>query len=464
MEIAWIPQATRAVGRYEQGVTYSSGDELFDGSSLSQAKVGGVTSYPFVAPTGSPFFVFQGVMIDQAQLAKQIIFGNRYQSTEGYYITGYRIETVVGNEYSVYVINDPTGPAPIGELIQTFTALGAGWQTFNLEARAVTPGSFFDIITIVNEPDPTPIEVIASYNYLTPQNITDPLSGQITQSRGQPDLMQVSYTDNNATDRTALIQGLTPGDQIIINLLSYAIQSNSVGVGFANIVVAPAVTTIAGIQDITFETVVATPISVAEDLNYWPTSNFPLVQGLKGVDIPYADIVPNDNAYGTDIIVQQAYIPDPAEWWLKIVAGSGDEVSAADVRTAIPGYSNIANVAEFLLALAVLSGQVSVVFGRNNITPPGQLLDFGSVQGASWIAPGDTLIASIGISRGDTDLTSLEILVNGVVEAAVPSSSLKSFQLLSIPLSQLDAVQVRNVAGGGVVTDVAVSLIIKSTL
>jgi hypothetical protein len=123
---------------------------------------------------------------------------------------------------------------------------------------------------------------------------------------------------------------LTPGDQIVINLISYAIQSNQVDAGFANIVVAPAVVTIAGIQDITFETVVATPISVAEDLAYWSTSNFPLVQGLKGVDIAYANIVPDDNAYGVDLLVQQAYIPDPAEWWLKLVAGGGGSGGGGD--------------------------------------------------------------------------------------------------------------------------------------
>jgi hypothetical protein len=318
-----MDRRTRSVGDYVQAVVYNNGDELFNGSDLSEARIDGVTSFPYVSPTGDQFNIFQGTMSDFAQLAKQIIFGNRYQSTEGFYITGYRVETVVGNEYSVYVINDPTGPTPVGELILTFTAEAAGWQSFNLEARAVAPNSLFDIIAIVNEPDPTPVEVIASYNYLTPQNVTDPLLGQITQSRGQSDLMQVSYTDNDAIDRTALIQGLTPGDQIVINLISYAIQSNQVDAGFANIVVAPAVTTLAGIQDITFETVVATPISVAEDLNYWPTSNFPLVQGLKAVDTPYADIIPDDNAYGVDLLVQAAYVPDPAEWWLKIVAGTG---------------------------------------------------------------------------------------------------------------------------------------------
>jgi hypothetical protein len=329
--------AMEAKGSFIQGATYSKGAELFNGSDLSQALVDGVTSSPFVAPTGEAFDLFQGTMLDTAQLAKQIYFGNRYKSADDFYITGYRVNTVIGNEYSVYAVADPGLVGERSTLLRTFTAVIDGWNTYNIAARAVIAGQGFDIIAIVNEPDPTPVDVTTSYSYLTPQNITVPVSGQLIQARGAPSLQSVHYIDNNAVDRTATVQGLSIGDEIDIGAFTYAVQSNTDMGAYADIIVAPAVAGTSGNQDVIFRTTEATPISVAEDLAYWAASDFPQVQGLKGVDIPYDDIVPDDNAYGTDIIVQAAYIPDPAEWWLKIVAGQGGGGASGFIPTVFAG-------------------------------------------------------------------------------------------------------------------------------
>jgi hypothetical protein len=318
-----LDRRTKAVGNFVGGTAYQRGTELSNGGDLSECLVDGTTSAPFVQPTGDPRFIFQGTMSDTAQLAKQIIFGNRYLSDSAFYVDGSRVNTVVGNEYKMYSVQNVGLPNEIVTLLRNFTATVDGWTEFSIDATAVNAGVLFDVIAIVNEPDPTPVEVIASYNYQTPQNPAIPAQGAIQQARSQADLMRISYVDNNAIDRTALIQGLSIGDTILIGAINFAVQSNTDQTTYADIIVAPAVVATAGIQDITFETVTATPITVAEDLAYWPTSDSPQVQGLKGVDIPYEDIVPDTNAYGVDLIVQGAYVPDPSEWLLKVIAGQG---------------------------------------------------------------------------------------------------------------------------------------------
>ncbi len=312
---------TRAVGDYVEGQTYNRGDEVYNGSDLSEALVDDVGSYPYVAPTGDSFDVYQGDPIPtSAKNAKQVIFGQRYTNpTAGFFINGYRIYTVAGNDYEVVSVSDPLG-TPVFTQIATFTATSGGWRVLPINSIAVATGTVFDLICTVSEPDPTPIEVTASYDYQTPQNNVGPASGQIIQGRSLPSVLSISYTDAAAGDRTAIIQGLSIGDKISIGSVLYSVQTNQDQGLYADVVVAPALTTTpTGIQDVTFETVASTPITIGEDLAYWPTSTFPEVQGLLGIDAPYADIVPDTNAYGLDISIQEAFIPDQTEWRLKIV-------------------------------------------------------------------------------------------------------------------------------------------------
>ena len=329
---AWFTgRRTRAVGDYVQGTTYNNGDELYNGSDLSEALVDGVTSAPFVAPQGTPEFLYTGVgMANVAQLAKQIIFGNRYlNDTQAFYITGYRVNVVAGNQYSVYSVRDPLG-TPIATLHSSFIASSTGWVDIATPTSAVGVGVLFDVVVIAQAPDPTPVEVIASYNYLTPQNPTVPAAGEIQHSRGDPAEMRISYTDQGAVDRTALIQSLTIGDTITDGVLSWSVQANTDQGTWAAIIVAPANTSSADIKDFTFATFAPTPTSVPSDPAYWPTSTTPQVEGLIGVDVPYDQVLTDTNAYGVDILIQPAYIPDPAEWRLKVIASTGGSGGGGD--------------------------------------------------------------------------------------------------------------------------------------
>ena len=54
----------------------------------------------------------------------------------------------------------------------------------------------------------------------------------------------------------------------------------------------------------------ATPITYGIDTNYWQSNVGG--QGLRIIDGAYEDIVPDDNAYGTDIEVQ--YMSISPDW------------------------------------------------------------------------------------------------------------------------------------------------------
>ena len=130
---------------------------------------------------------------------------------------------------------------------------------------AIGLNTLFDLVCVAKSPDPTPVEVIASYNYLTPQNPTVPAAGEIQHSRGDPAEMRISYTDQGAVDRTALIQSLTIGDTITDGVLNWSVQANTDQGTWAAIIVAPANTSTLGIKDFTFATYAPTPTSVPSD-------------------------------------------------------------------------------------------------------------------------------------------------------------------------------------------------------
>jgi CubicO group peptidase (beta-lactamase class C family) len=322
----WVlDRRTRALGNFVEGTSYQRGDELFNGADLSECVTDGTTSNPFVTPTGEPGYLFAGTIDPNPTSAKVIIFGQRYTSDQAYYVTGLRVYGEVGQEYLVYMVQNPGLPNSVSTLIETFVANENGWRNFNFNPTAIPSGIEIDFIAVTTEPAPTPVTQVYPYDYTTTQNIGVPLSGQVTQGRGDASLLRVSYLDNNAADRSAFLQGLTVGDSISIASIEWTITSvtDVPGGNYVEYKVLPAATGTEGLQDFTFETVAATPIVVGEDLNYWPTSSTPDVKGLKIVDDTYDNIVPDANAYGLDLLLQNAYVPDPTEWRLKVVAGSG---------------------------------------------------------------------------------------------------------------------------------------------
>jgi hypothetical protein len=264
----------------------------------------GSTDRPAPQPVGTPFNVYTGSSPTTNTLAKQIMSGNRYSIGASGYLIGYRVYTVAGNFYTVSTVADPLGSATIRQLV-AFTATTTGWRSFSLNNN-INAGVVFDLIVIAQEPDPTPTTFQGNWDYTTPQNTTAPIAGQITHARSETGVMNVSKTDSDGGNRSVDLAGLTVGDIIEGAGIRWAIQSiTDLGAYYAYGVSPATNGGPIGVQQFIFETETATPITYVEDVNYWPTSPYPTVEGIIAIDTGYFDATINDNAYGVDITVQE---------------------------------------------------------------------------------------------------------------------------------------------------------------
>jgi len=293
---------------YSVGVTYFPQDMVYQDGYLSIANTE-TTDYPVPQVEGEPVYVYQGAAPTAPVTVKQIIFGNRYllQGASAQIAT-IRIYTVTGNTYVVYSVSQPNVD-PILKQLLAFTADSTGWREFNIDTVIIGDGAEFDLLCQVQEPDPTPTTFTGNWNYQTPQNPIVPTAGQIQHSRGQPDLFDISKTDNDAVDRSADLAGLAVGDIIDYGNggVRWAIQSIVDNGTYYRYSVSPALVETAGVNLFTFETVTPTPVTRMEDVDWWlnnpPTAG--TAQGLYIEDGSYVDIVPNNSAYGVDIILQR---------------------------------------------------------------------------------------------------------------------------------------------------------------
>jgi hypothetical protein len=267
---------------------------------------------------GQVYNIYQGSgLTNTPTLAKQIIFGNRYTVTINAFIEGYRIDVVAGNVYQVFTVIDPLG-TPIVRQEQIFTADITGWRNLALPSSILKIGTVFDLVCVVQEPAPTPTTFNGNWDYTTPQNGGVPQAGVIIQARGNPQIMSISSEDFIGGNRYAELATLTVGDKIDGANSSWAIQTITDNTTWFDFSVAPAaIGTPTGVENFIFETVVATPITTGSDTDYWLTSAFD-AQGLWIADGDYDNIVPNNNAYGTDLFVQNAYISD--DWDLMSIS------------------------------------------------------------------------------------------------------------------------------------------------
>ena len=308
---------------FVDGSTYLLNDTLREaGWTMIANKT--TTDYPSPRPIGNPLNLYDGTLTPLTQSAKIVTYGNRYSFTDNGYLTAYRVDVTAGNYYEVFLVRDPLG-ADIQERLAAFTATTTGWRTFSIEPTIVLANSVFDVVALTNEPPETPTPVTLSYDYTSPQNPAAPAAGAITHSRSQSDLMQISYTDQNG-DQTATISNLSAGDTIDGAGMLWTVMVNVADTGYANLTVSPAANGApTGVQDILFNTTVPTLIEYGVEVDYWLTSPYN-VKGLFSFDEPYENNAPNDNAYGTDITVQEIEIsPD----WEVVAAGEAQGGTAS---------------------------------------------------------------------------------------------------------------------------------------
>ena len=291
---------------YSVGATYFPQDMVFQDGYLSIANTV-TTDYPSPVAAGEEEYLYEGTEPTTAGIAKQIIFGTRYTfPNQAFYIEGYRVWTVTGNNYTIYSIVDPDGENIITE-ISTITGNAPGWQEFGLAPTLVLPGTVFELLVVVTEPDPTPTTFTGNWNYTTPNNPDTPGAGVIIQANQAPAEFRINKTDNDAVDRTADLATLTVGDVIEFGVgeTRWAIQGITDNGTWYTFLVSPAVQESPdGVNNFAFETVTPTPITYMSDTDYWLTSPYNgLAEGRLKIDDNPGII--NNTAYGTDLLIQR---------------------------------------------------------------------------------------------------------------------------------------------------------------
>lgn len=262
---------------------------------------------PNVSPIGDDRYLYEGLDPTSQYSAKQLIFGTRYSAQSSVYLTGYRVYTVAGNNYVIYSVEDPNGLKAINQIV-SFSANTSGWQEFGLSPSIIRENTDFDIVVVASEPDPTPTTFTGDWDYGTPNNPSPPSSGSVIHSNNSRDVISINYVDNAGSDRSAELQSLTIGDVVEVEGVRWALQATDDQGSYIDFSVAPATQLSSdSVKSFTFETTTATPITILEDVNYNQSAGN--ISGLFTQDDSYDNITVNDNAYGVDIKVQEAYIP-----------------------------------------------------------------------------------------------------------------------------------------------------------
>lgn len=317
-------------------------------------------------PTGAPFNAYAGLDPTAQAVAKQLIMGNRYTFGIVGFLQGYRIYTITGNSYSVFSVRDPAGSAKLTELL-TFTASVTGWVEFGLDQRVVSAGTVFDLLVVVQEPDPTPTTFVGNWNYTTPNNPSAPTAGVMVHANTTSSTISIHKTDSDAVDRTADLSGLTAGDIIDSGNIRWAIQAIADQGAYYDYAVAPATQDSPdGVRSFTFETVTATPITHLSDTNYWGLNPFPggAVEGLYIADGLYGDIIPDTSAYGVDLTIQRAVVSE--DWDLLATSGV---TSSTEGSVSGQGQFGVVGVVDVTNDYTVPAGSSLFTLVCNNTIP-----------------------------------------------------------------------------------------------
>ncbi|RLA64284.1 MAG: hypothetical protein DRQ78_06160, partial [Epsilonproteobacteria bacterium] len=311
--------------------TYEANDVVRDGSWTMVANTQ-TTDKPAPTDVGIPRYRYEGTNgIQNTSTAKQIIYGNRYTSDGLYELRGWRIFTEAGRTYDVYVVKDPLG-TKIVNMVGSFVAPSGGWSEANITPMFIGAGTVFDITVVERESEPVAYSWTGDWNYDTPNNTGTPNNGEIIHANRDDNFLRINKIDNNAGDRSAELLALGIGDSIDSGSIKWTIQSLSDEGTYVSFEISPITQSSNGISTFTFNTVVAIPLEYVSEDDYWLTE--PNASGLFIADGKYDDIVPDNNAYGIDVLFQEMNMSE--DWDILSVfggsAGSGGEADLSIVK------------------------------------------------------------------------------------------------------------------------------------
>ena len=304
------------VGGYQPGTTYDPGDMARDGQTVGVA-INRTQDRVAPQPQGAQYWV-SGLGDTPAweevtdPSGNQIVTGQRYTlgATTGFQVVQYRpwipeINPLIN--YRLVLVENPTTNPVYHVLINEIPQDSVGWITLNLPQAFWIPGDERDLIQIASsEAGLTTFNGFYDYK----RSSGDPGEGEINHQGNGWD-MRIHYTDENSTDLETELRSLNPGDLVSGGGLDWDILDTDERSSHTRLTVDPA--TRIGQEEkytFTFSQFTATPIKYVRIVNHY--SGNAEVQGLFS-DTGYdpSTIVPDQNAYGVDIRVQNLqFSPD----------------------------------------------------------------------------------------------------------------------------------------------------------
>lgn len=308
-------ECTRWRGNWAAG-TYAKGDQVLDREWLCVALTE-TTDRPSPQNAGSSVFVYDGTDPVSSITGKQVVVGQRYTLDTDTSAVGFSLYQVTDNSYRVFAVLDPLGDAVPIEIYPQFTATTTGREEFVIEPKYMVAGTVFDLYVATEEPDPSPSVWTANYNYTTPNNQTVPVAGDIVQASKELATIRINKIDDDIVDNGVALLALAAGDVINGVGMRWAIQATPTDEGtYVEFTVTPGQQgSPDGVAVFTFETVVATPIAVVVDTDYWLTNT-----GVSGrYRIDGGAWVDTEDQYSIDIELQPITLsPD---WGLQANSG-----------------------------------------------------------------------------------------------------------------------------------------------
>ena len=171
-KVAFVPYM-HWQGRYV-AKTYNSGMVVADGPwTMVANKQTNDSAGPY--PIGDESYLAAGATYAPlADTVKNVIFGTRVKQVQApIFVRGYKIDVIDTFSYRVFFVQDPLN-SPILVELASFTATSTETLEVTLGRIPVGAGDSFDIVAVVNEPDPTPTEWTGDWDYDTPNNVSIP--------------------------------------------------------------------------------------------------------------------------------------------------------------------------------------------------------------------------------------------------------------------------------------------------
>ena len=301
-------------GVWQPGKTYYPGQVVFDDGWVMTPNTP-TTDRPAPQPTGDPRWVGgysdPPVEFQQANLtgANSTNRGQRYTFNESGFLLsarGYNIVADPDVEHTLAYHANPGDPGAIASQLAVWRSTKVGWVTLPLGQIIVMAGLVLDLwLNIVNR-GAAYAEETYQYDYQTPAQITPPVSGVISHSDRELNMMHVHYTDNGGTDRTAFLSTLQVGDEVTDGVVNWIINQITDQGTYLSLGITPTAQTVDGVGSFTFRHYSPATIPIGSAVDHFAAQTS--VRSIRSNDgEPW---VIADHGFQVDLQLQNATVSD----------------------------------------------------------------------------------------------------------------------------------------------------------